>query len=158
MKLNTEKARRNANESDALFALVLGFSILRDELKLGSSPVRTTIKSSYLAKGKSFLFCFEKRIEMKLFRYRKPSMKTALGITKAKRAVARATGIPTTKAGRKRKALNAVTGGAYGQAQRARAAVSRPIKRAKHPATCLGCIVWVLSVSVGICVLCLVLF
>ena len=124
----------------------------------GSSPVRTTMKSSYLAKGKSFLFCFEKRIEMKLFRYRKPSMKTALGITKVKRAVARATGIPTTKAGRKRKALNAVTGGAYGKAQRARAAVNRPIKRAKHPATCIGCIVWVLSVSVGICVLCLVLF
>lgn len=51
---------------------------------------------------------------MKLIRYRKPSLKTALGITKVKRSIAKATGIPTTKSGRKRKALNAVTGGAYG--------------------------------------------
>ncbi len=52
---------------------------------------------------------------MKVIRRRKPSMKTALGITKAKRSIARATGIPTTKAGRKRKAYNALTGGAYGK-------------------------------------------
>lgn len=32
------------------------------------------------------------------------SWKRALGVTKAKRKVAKATGIPTTKAGRKRKA------------------------------------------------------
>ena len=32
------------------------------------------------------------------------SWKRALGITKAKRSIAKATGIPTTKAGRKRKA------------------------------------------------------
>ena len=34
------------------------------------------------------------------------SWKRALGITNAKRKVAKATGIPTTKAGRKRKAQN----------------------------------------------------
>ena len=51
---------------------------------------------------------------MKLMRRRKPSLKTALGITKAKRRMAKATGIPTTKSGRKRKAMNALTGGAYG--------------------------------------------
>ena len=114
-------------------------------------------ESFYLVKDKSF-FCFEKKIEIKLIRYRKPLIKTALDITKAKRVVSRATGIPTTKAGRKRKALNAVTGGAYRKAQRVRAAVNCPIKRAKHPATCLGCSVWVLSASMGICVLCLILF
>ena len=52
---------------------------------------------------------------MKIMRRRRPSMKTALGITKAKRSFARATGIPTTKQGRKRKAMNALTGGAYGK-------------------------------------------
>ena len=52
---------------------------------------------------------------MKLMRRRKPSLKTALGITKAKRRMAKATGIPTTKSGRKRKAMNALTGGAYGK-------------------------------------------
>lgn len=36
------------------------------------------------------------------------SMKRALGITSAKRRFARATGIPTTKQGRKRKAQNAL--------------------------------------------------
>lgn len=43
------------------------------------------------------------------------SWKRALGITSAKQKIARATGIPTTKAGRKRKAqsmlFKAVTGG-----------------------------------------------
>lgn len=33
--------------------------------------------------------------------------------TAAKRSIARATGIPTTRSGRKRKALNALTGGNY---------------------------------------------
>lgn len=55
---------------------------------------------------------------MKLMRKRKPSMKTLLGVTKAKRRIAKATGIPTTKSGRKRKAMNAVTGGAYGKYQK----------------------------------------
>ena len=66
---------------------------------------------------------------MKILRQRKPSVKTALGITKAKRQIARNTGIPTTKAGRKRKAYNTLTGGAYGQYQRTRAAINRPFKR-----------------------------
>lgn len=34
------------------------------------------------------------------------SWKRALGVTKVKRKIAKATGIPTTKAGRKRKAQN----------------------------------------------------
>lgn len=34
------------------------------------------------------------------------SWKRALGVTSAKRKIAKATGIPTTKAGRKRKAQN----------------------------------------------------
>jgi len=34
------------------------------------------------------------------------SWKRALGVTKARRKIARATGIPTTKSGRKRKAQN----------------------------------------------------
>ena len=34
---------------------------------------------------------------MKLIRKRKPSMKTLLGVTNAKRKFAKATGIPTTK-------------------------------------------------------------
>lgn len=66
---------------------------------------------------------------MKIMRRRRPSMKTALGITKAKRSFARATGIPTTKQGRKRKAMNALTGGAYGKYERTRAAVNRPLRR-----------------------------
>ena len=36
--------------------------------------------------------------------FKKPSLKKALGITKAKRSFAKATGIPTTKSGRKKKA------------------------------------------------------
>lgn len=78
---------------------------------------------------------------MKIIRRRKPSMKTALGITKAKKSFARATGIPTTKAGRKRKAYNTLTSGAYGKYQRTRAAVNRPIKYHKSPHSCLGCLV-----------------
>ncbi len=39
------------------------------------------------------------------------SYKRALGITKAKRKIAKATGIPTTKAGRQRKIGKMVTGG-----------------------------------------------
>ncbi len=82
---------------------------------------------------------------MKLIRRRKPSLKTALGITKAKRSFAKATGIPTTKAGRKRKAMNTLTGGAYGKYQRTRAAINRPFKYAKQPHSCLGCLVYVLT-------------
>lgn len=65
---------------------------------------------------------------MKLTPRRRPSLNSILGITQAKRRIARATGIPTTKSGRKRKALNALTGGAYGRYQRARADVNRPFK------------------------------
>ena len=39
------------------------------------------------------------------------SLNRALGITSAKRKVAKATGIPTTKAGRQRKAGKILTGG-----------------------------------------------
>ena len=78
---------------------------------------------------------------MKLIRRRKPSLKTALGITKAKRRIAKTTGIPTTKSGRKRKAINTLTGGAYGKYQRTRAAVNRPFKYAKHPPTFMGCLI-----------------
>ena len=78
---------------------------------------------------------------MKLIRRRRPSWKTALGITKAKRNFARMTGIPTTKAGRKRKTLNMMTGGAYGRYQRTRAKVLRPFKYHKSPHSCLGCLV-----------------
>jgi len=82
---------------------------------------------------------------MKLIRRRKPSLKTALGITKAKRRIGKLTGIPTTKSGRKRKALNTLTGGAYGKHQRTRAAINRPRKIVKNPPSCLGCLVWVAS-------------
>lgn len=79
-------------------------------------------------------------------RKRKPSLKTALGITKAKRNFARATGIPTTKQGRKRKAMNALTGGAYGKYERTRAAINRPMKTLKHPPTPMGCLLPLLSI------------
>lgn len=82
---------------------------------------------------------------MKLFRQRRPSMKTMLGITKAKRRVARATGIPTTKSGRKRKALNTLTGGAYGKYQQTRAKITRPYRYAKHPSSCMGCLITVMA-------------
>ena len=81
---------------------------------------------------------------MKLIRRRKPSWKTAVGITKAKRSFAKATGIPTTKAGRKRKAMNTLTGGAYGKYQRTRAAVNRPFKMARRASS--GCLVAILEV------------
>ncbi len=71
-------------------------------------------------------------------------MKTVLGITKAKRKLGRATGIPTTKAGRKRKAYNMLTGGMYGKYQKTRAAVNRPFKYHKNPHSCLGCLVSVM--------------
>ena len=80
---------------------------------------------------------------MKLIRQRRPSLKTALGITKAKRSFARATGIPTTKAGRKTKALNALTGGGYGRYQRTRAAINRPYKRVKRATG--GCLITVIG-------------
>ena len=82
---------------------------------------------------------------MKLFRQRRPSMKTLLGVTKAKRSFARATGIPTTKSGRKRKALNALTGGAYGKYQRTRAKITRPYRYVKRPPSCMGCLVTVMT-------------
>ena len=94
---------------------------------------------------------------MKLIRRRKPSMKTLLGVTKVKRRIARATGIPTTKAGRKRKALNAVTGGAYGKYQRTRAAINRPYNTIRRPASCMGCLVYVLGLALGIASLLLLL-
>ena len=94
---------------------------------------------------------------MKLMRRRKPSMKTMLGVTKAKRRIARATGIPATKSGRKRKAMNAVTGGAYGKYQRARAAVNRPYKTMKHPASCMGCLVYTVGIPALLCALLLLL-
>ena len=75
---------------------------------------------------------------MKIIRRRKPSIKTILGVTKAKRSFARATGIPTTKAGRKRKVYNKLTGGAYGKYQRTRAKVNRPFKYFKNPHSCMG--------------------
>lgn len=83
---------------------------------------------------------------MKIMRRRKPSLKTALGITKAKRRMAKATGIPTTKQGRKRKALNTLTGGAYGKYTKTRAAVNRPIKTLKHPPTPMGCMIPLISI------------
>lgn len=80
----------------------------------------------------------------KLFRKRRKSMKTVLGVTKAKRSLSRATGIPTSKAGRKRKTLNSVTGGTYGRYTRTRAKVLRPYKTAKRYSG--GCLVSALSV------------
>jgi len=65
---------------------------------------------------------------MKLTPRRRPSLNSILGITQAKRRIAKATGIPTTKSGRKRKALNALTGGLYGKYERLRADVNRPFK------------------------------
>ena len=94
---------------------------------------------------------------MKLIRRRKPSLKTALGITKAKRRIAKATGIPTTKSGRKRKAMNALTGGAYGKYQRTRAAINRPYKMLKNPPTCMGCLMTlvtpVLLITILLCMI-----
>ena len=65
---------------------------------------------------------------MKLTPRRRPSINSILGITQAKRRIAKATGIPTTASGRKRKALNTLTGGAYGKYERLRADVNRPFK------------------------------
>lgn len=93
---------------------------------------------------------------MKIMRRRRPSMKTALGITKAKRSFARATGIPTTKQGRKRKAMNALTGGAYGKYERTRAAVNRPFKTLKHSPAPMGCLIYVISLAVFLALLILV--
>lgn len=90
---------------------------------------------------------------MKLIRKRKPSMKTLLGVTNAKRKFAKATGIPTTKSGRKRKAMNAVTGGAYGKYQKTRAAINRPYKSVKHPASCMGCLIYSLGLILLACCL-----
>lgn len=48
------------------------------------------------------------------------SWKRALGITNAKRKIAKATGIPTTKAGRKRKAQNMMWNALFGKPKRKR--------------------------------------
>ena len=88
---------------------------------------------------------------MKLIRRRRRSVNSMLGITQAKRRVARATGIPTTKSGRKRKAMNALTGGAYGRYQRTRAAINRPFKIMKSPPK-VGCLISLLE-SLSIIVL-----
>lgn len=48
------------------------------------------------------------------------SWKRAFGITSAKRKIARATGIPTTKAGRKRKAQNMLWNALFGKSKRKR--------------------------------------
>ena len=65
---------------------------------------------------------------MKLTPRRRPSVNQVLGITQAKRKIAKETGIPTTKSGRKRKLLNALTGGLYGKYTKLRADVNRPAK------------------------------
>lgn len=93
---------------------------------------------------------------MKLVRRRRPSMKTALGITNAKRSIARATGIPTTKSGRKCKAMNTITGGAYGKYTRARAAVNRPFKRSRRIGC--GCLTLILQTAACIAALIILLF
>lgn len=46
------------------------------------------------------------------------SWKRALGITSAKRKIAKATGIPTTKAGRKRKAQAVMWNAVFGKPKR----------------------------------------
>ena len=58
-------------------------------------------------------------------RRRRKGWSEILGIAEAKRKWARKTGIPTTKQGRKRKALNTLTGGAYGRYERQRAKLHR---------------------------------
>ena len=65
---------------------------------------------------------------MKMIRRRRPSINQLLGITQLKRDIARKTGIPTTKSGRKRKLLNILTGGWYGRYERKRAEINRPYK------------------------------
>lgn len=58
-------------------------------------------------------------------RRRRKGWSEILGISQAKRKWARKTGIPTTKQGWKRKALNTLTGGAYGRYERQRAKLHR---------------------------------
>ena len=95
---------------------------------------------------------------MKLFRYRKPSMKTALGITKAKRRIAKVTGIPTMRSGRKRKALNTLTGGVYGKYQRTHANLTRPYCAMKRPPSCMRCLVPLLSSTALVIGILIILF
>ncbi len=73
---------------------------------------------------------------MKPFRYRKPSVKTALGITKAKKSVKRKTGITAAT-----KPTRAVSN-AKRRAKRKVGYYSAPAKmiRAKKPPTPLGCL------------------
>ncbi len=65
---------------------------------------------------------------MKFTPRRRPSLNSILGITQLKRRIAKATGVPTTASGRKRKALNMLTGGTYGKYERARADATRPFR------------------------------
>lgn len=46
------------------------------------------------------------------------SWKRALGVTSAKRKIAKATGIPTTKAGRKRKVQNTLWKAVFGKSKK----------------------------------------
>ena len=96
---------------------------------------------------------------MRLIRRRRASLNTLLGITQAKSRVARATGIPTTRSGRKRKALNALTGGGYGKYQRARASYNRlfrPTRRRRARRASAGCLVTLIEL-LGIAALALIL-
>ena len=68
---------------------------------------------------------------MKLF-WKRPSKNQILGITQLKRKIAKATGIPTTKSGRKRKLLNIITNGEYGKFERKRADLTRPYRILKR--------------------------
>ena len=84
---------------------------------------------------------------MKLFRYRKPSLKTSLGVTKAKKAVRRQTGVT---------AITRPSRAASNLRRRAKRKVgyySAPAKmmRAKKPPTPLGCILPIIvAVLIGV--------
>lgn len=74
---------------------------------------------------------------MRLFRYRKPSVKTLLGVTKAKKTLKRKTGI--TKATRPFRALT----NAERRVKRKLGYYSKPAKliRHKRPPTPFGCLI-----------------
>lgn len=84
---------------------------------------------------------------MKLFRYRKPSVKTALGVTKAKKTLKRKTGI--TAAARPTRAVS----NAKRRVKRKAGYYSTPAKalRAKKPPTPLGCLLpIIMSIVIGV--------
>lgn len=56
--------------------------------------------------------------------YTRKSINSVMGITRAKHNVSKMAGIPTTKSGRKRKALNTLTNGAYSDYKKTRADVN----------------------------------